>query len=124
VDHVGWNTKLVDGQWVPTFPNARYLFARPEYHHWSTTEAASYDGDAIMQDSVEPVVLAGLADLVPVDHVVTDGIRFEPTLGHTSGHVSIVLESKGARAIITGDMCHTPVQWVGLGTRTSTECSK
>ncbi|KAI9028715.1 putative metallo-beta-lactamase superfamily protein [Hyaloraphidium curvatum] len=110
VDHVGWNTKLENGRWVPTFPNARYLFARPEYEHWSRTDKGSYDGENIMADSVEPVVKAGLVDMVPVDHVVADGIRFEPTVGHTPGHISVVIESKGARAVVTGDMTHTPVQ--------------
>jgi glyoxylase-like metal-dependent hydrolase (beta-lactamase superfamily II) len=108
VDHVGWNTRLVDGKWVPTFPNARYLFARPEYEHWKATPDAS--GDDIFGDSVAPIVEAGLADLVAVDHEVCDEIRFEPTQGHTPGHISVVIESQGQRAVITGDMIHTPIQ--------------
>lgn len=111
VDHVGWNTRLVNGKWVATFPNARYLFCRPEYDHWSNTDKHSYDGQNIMQDSVQPIVDAGLADLVPINHVVCEGVRFEPTVGHTPGHVSVVIESGGARAVVTGDMTHTPVQF-------------
>ena len=33
-DHVGWNTRLDNGSWVPTFPNARYVMARREFEHW------------------------------------------------------------------------------------------
>lgn len=108
VDHVGWNTMLVDGRWVPTFPNARYLFASPEYEHWKVTPDRT--GDEYFADSVTPITDAGLADLVPVDHEVCPGVRFESTPGHTPGHVSVVIESAGKRAIITGDMMHTPVQ--------------
>jgi glyoxylase-like metal-dependent hydrolase (beta-lactamase superfamily II) len=108
VDHVGWNTRLEDGRWVPTFPRARYLFARREWEHWT---AENEDGTRrIMADSVAPVLDAGLADLVPMDHQVTDEIRLEPTPGHTPGHVSVRLASRGADAVITGDLMHHPVQ--------------
>ena len=108
VDHVGWNTTLVDGRWVPTFPNARYLFAAPEFDYW---QATSYpDGDDIFGDSVAPIVDAGRADVVPIAHRVDTGVRFDPTPGHTPGHVSVVIESQGQQAVITGDMIHTPLQ--------------
>jgi glyoxylase-like metal-dependent hydrolase (beta-lactamase superfamily II) len=113
VDHVGWNTTLVDGQWVPTFPNARYVFARPELEYW---QATSYpEGDDIFGDSVAPVLAAGRADLVPVDHRIDGGIRLDSTPGHTPGHVSVVVESEGQQAVITGDMIHTPVQIAEIG---------
>src|SRR5258705_11401357 len=108
VDHVGWNTRLDNGRWVPTFPRARYLFARREWEHWTSEED---DGTRrIMADSVAPVLDAGLAELVPMDHHVTDEIRLEPTPGHTPGHVSVRLASRGADAVITGDLMHHPVQ--------------
>ncbi len=108
VDHVGWNTTLVDGRWEPTFPNARYIFATPEFEYW---QATSYpDGDDIFGDSVAPIVAAGRADLVPIDHRVDGSIRLDPTPGHTPGHVSVVVESQGQQAVITGDMIHTPIQ--------------
>jgi len=108
VDHVGWNTMLVDGEWVPTFPNARYLIGEREYAHWSQES----DGETpqIIADSVAPIFAAGLADLVPMDHRLSAEIRLMPTTGHTPGHVSVVIESGGARAIITGDMMHHPCQ--------------
>ena len=109
VDHVGWNTALVDGAWRPTFPTARYLLARPEFEYWQAT--AYPDDDDVFGDSVAPVHDAGLVDLVAVDHVVDGGsIRFDSTPGHTPGHVSVVVESAGERAVITGDMIHTPIQ--------------
>ena len=108
VDHVGWNTMLEGDAWVPTFPNARYLMARPEYEHWSTDEDKVF-GD-VFGDSVKPVFDAGLVDLVACDHIVTDEIRFEPTPGHTPGHCSVSISSRGAEAIITGDLMHHPSQ--------------
>jgi glyoxylase-like metal-dependent hydrolase (beta-lactamase superfamily II) len=106
-DHVGWNTMLVDGKWVPTFPNAKYLFGREEYEHWTSgVEDINVDLDL----SVEPIVEAGLHQLVEIDHVLTPEISLESTPGHTPGHVSVRIESEGARAVITGDMVHHPVQ--------------
>jgi glyoxylase-like metal-dependent hydrolase (beta-lactamase superfamily II) len=83
VDHVGWNTMLVDGQWVPTFPKARYLFGRVEYEHWSTqTERA--DMLPVFADSIRPIFERGLADLVEWDHQICPEIRLMPSRGHTS----------------------------------------
>jgi glyoxylase-like metal-dependent hydrolase (beta-lactamase superfamily II) len=108
VDHVGWNTRLVDGRWVPTFPNARYVLAAPEVDYWSKTV---YPGDdPIFADSVAPILDHGLGDLTTVDHQVCAGVRLDSTPGHTPGHVSVVVESGGERAVITGDMIHTPLQ--------------
>jgi glyoxylase-like metal-dependent hydrolase (beta-lactamase superfamily II) len=113
VDHVGWNTTLVDGRWVPTFPNARYVFAAPEFEYWQAMTYA--DGDDVFGDSVAPIVDAGRADLVSVGHQVDTGVRFDPTPGHTPGHVSVVVESQGQQAVITGDMIHTPIQIADIG---------
>jgi glyoxylase-like metal-dependent hydrolase (beta-lactamase superfamily II) len=108
-DHVGWNTMLVDGEWVPTFPNARYLLCRDEWEHWDAEGAGGYA--STIDDAVRPVVDAGLADLVPSDHRVTDEIRLEATPGHTPGHVAVHVESGGRHALITGDLAHHPVQF-------------
>lgn len=106
-DHVGWNTRLVDGKWVVTFTNARYLIGRVEWEHWSVT-----DGDySNVGDTVRPVVESGAADLVEVDHQICPQVRLVPTPGHTPGHVSVVIESAGERAVITGDMAHHPIQF-------------
>ncbi len=109
VDHVGWNTMWRDGAWVPTFPNARYLFGRQEFDHWASTDDTATYGD-VMGDSVQPVVDAGLADMVEPDHALTAEVRLEATPGHTPGHNSIRISSGGERAIITGDMVHHPIQ--------------
>jgi len=108
VDHVGWNTRLVDGQWVPTFPNARYLFVQAEYDYW---RAEPQDYGPVFEDSVQPIMDAGLADLVGPDHRINDEVWFESTPGHTPGHVSVIIESAGERAVITGDMIHHPLQF-------------
>ncbi len=108
VDHVGWNTMLVDGEWVPTFPNARYLFGRVEWEHWSQHDGEGYG--PVIDDSVRPIVDAGLADLFEMDQQLTDELRAEPTPGHSIGHTSLWLESAGERALITGDFLHHPCQ--------------
>ncbi len=109
VDHVGWNTRWVDGKWIPTFPHARYLLARPEWEHWSADPDRA--NQVILADSVRPVFDAGLVDLVEVDHAVDATIRLEPTPGHTPGHVSVHVRSRGEQAIITGDLVHHPAQF-------------
>ena len=98
VDHVGWNTMLVDGKWQPTFPNARYLIGAKEWEHWSSQNANQRRGDDILGDSVRPVFDAGLADLVEMDHAVGDGVWLEPTPGHTPGHVSVRISSRDSDA--------------------------
>ncbi|MEZ5377525.1 MAG: MBL fold metallo-hydrolase [Acidimicrobiales bacterium] len=108
VDHVGWNTRLVDGEFVPTFPNARYLFGEIEWAHWSASEDS--DDVVLMGDSVRPIFDAGLVDLVATDHVLMPEVTLEPTPGHTPGHVSVRLRSAGAEAVITGDLSHHPCQ--------------
>lgn len=107
VDHVGWNTRLVEGAWQPTFTNAKYLFAETEYEHWRR-EPQEYG--PVFEDSVAPIMDAGLAQLVGGDHQVTDEVRLEPTPGHTPGHVSVHITSRGEEAVITGDMIHHPCQ--------------
>jgi glyoxylase-like metal-dependent hydrolase (beta-lactamase superfamily II) len=107
VDHVGWNTVLRDGRWVPTFPEARYYLSRADVEYWSTTP--SKDGD-LFGDSVRPVIAAGLADLIDPPFAITDEVVIVPTPGHSPGHVSILIQSGGAEAVITGDVIHHPVQ--------------
>jgi glyoxylase-like metal-dependent hydrolase (beta-lactamase superfamily II) len=110
-DHVGWNTHLVDGRWVPTFPQARYLFSRKEYDHWlMLRETGGYHGINHLSDAVDPVIEAGLVDFIPDDHALSDEIRLFPTPGHTPGHVSVHISSQGQEAVITGDMMHHPIQ--------------
>lgn len=111
-DHVGWNTRSVGDSWVPTFPNARYLFCRAEYDGW---QAESSPFAPNLPDTVVPIIDAGLADLIDPDHRVTGSVRFVPTPGHSPGHMSVLIESGGHRALITGDMAHHPVQWAEPG---------
>jgi glyoxylase-like metal-dependent hydrolase (beta-lactamase superfamily II) len=113
VDHVGWNTQLKDGKWVPTFPNAKYLFAQKEWEFWKSEYESGGDhaaDDGSIADSVLPIVEAGKAELVAGDHSIDDEMHLEPSPGHTPGHVCLHLTSGGKRAIMTGDMMHHPVQ--------------
>ncbi len=107
VDHIGWNTMLVDGRWQPTFSNARYLYAKDE---WAHNEAINPPETEFI-DSVKPVADAGLVDLVEHTHQVTSEVCLEPTPGHTIGHVSVHIRSQGEEAVITGDMTHHPCQF-------------
>ncbi|HEY8003284.1 MAG TPA: MBL fold metallo-hydrolase [Phenylobacterium sp.] len=112
VDHVGWNTMLVDGAWRPTFPNARYLLGRAEFDYWRGEDEGREDlSRSPFHDSVKPVFDAGLVDLVETDHRICEEVSFEPTLGHTPGHVSVRIRSRGEEALITGDFIHHPCQF-------------
>ncbi len=104
VDHVGWNTRLENGQWVPTFRNARYLFPNGDNDHY-----AANPGDAYTE-SVLPVIAAGQAEFVDGTHEVVAGVSLWPTPGHTPGHSSVLIESGGKRAVITGDAIHSTAQ--------------
>ncbi len=114
IDHAGWNTRLVDGRWVPTFPNAKYVFAREEYEFWEQREESGEEGlvPNIFADSVLPVMEAGQAELVDMDYQFDDGLWFEPAPGHTKGNVAINLQSGQASAVLSGDVVHHPLQLI------------
>ena len=104
LDHCGWNTRLVDGRWVPTFPNAKYILSKGEY---AASEAA---GTAVFVENILPVMEAGQAQLVDNDFALDDEIWLTPTPGHTANHVAVNIASQGARAVMTGDLIHHPLQ--------------
>jgi glyoxylase-like metal-dependent hydrolase (beta-lactamase superfamily II) len=108
VDHVGWNTRLQNGRWVPTFPNARYLFSKTELDFW----LAENDRAPVAQivDSVIPIVEAKRCDLVTSDHALDDLVALIPTPGHTIDHYAVTLGRGGRDAVITGDLIHSPLQ--------------
>ena len=108
VDHVGWNTRLENGRWVPTFPKARYIFARQEFDHWSAQNAKTEVPPFV--DSVLPVVEAGRHELVGNDHAIGDHVRILPTPGHTPGHIAITMGRGKDDAVFSGDLMHSPLQ--------------
>ncbi len=116
-DHVGWNTRLEDGRWVPTFPNARYIFGKQDYDHWAAQQDVAPHREAF-DDSVLPVVQAGLADIVDVAGAtsafleVGDGVWLEPAFGHSPGCCSIHAKAGGEAAVFWGDIVHHPVQLI------------
>ncbi len=114
VDHAGWNTQLINGRWVPTFPNAKYIFARTEYEFWERRHLDGSEGPVpnVYDDSILPVMQAGQAVLVDADHQIDDGLWFEPAPGHTPGNVVVNLQSQGATGVLTGDVMHHPLQLI------------
>ncbi|MBT5047344.1 MAG: MBL fold metallo-hydrolase [Rhodospirillaceae bacterium] len=113
-DHVGWNTRLVDGGWVPTFPNAEYLFAETEYNFWMAQQARSDERlmHGSYDDSVLPVMESGQAKLVASDYEIETGICFEPAVGHTPGTIVLNVEGGSSHAMVCGDVMHHPAQVV------------
>ena len=128
VDHVGWNTVLVDGSWVPTFKNARYLVSDEEWNHWLQDEEEQ-DHEKIAEQSIKPVVDAGLMEQVPMTYQVSPEVCLKPTPGHTPGHVCVHIKAAGEEAIITGDCIHHPAQlarvhWCSLADNDPTHARK
>ncbi|MGH7334701.1 MAG: MBL fold metallo-hydrolase [Candidatus Rokuibacteriota bacterium] len=110
VDHVGWNTRLVNGRWVPTFPRATYIFVGEEWEFWKHESETGKDGSGCIDDSVLPIVRAGQAKLVESDYTVDEYLRFEPWHGHTPGHAAIRLQTPAGTAVFAGDLMHRVVQ--------------
>jgi glyoxylase-like metal-dependent hydrolase (beta-lactamase superfamily II) len=113
LDHVGWNTTLVEGEWVPTFPNAKYLFPRADFEHWDPESGPGREDPInanVFADSVIPIVEAGLATLVDPGFVAAKGVTIEPAPGHSPAHSVVKVTSDGATGIFFGDLLHTPLQ--------------
>ena len=110
VDHVGWNTKLENGRWVPTFPKAKYVFADRELAYWTEVEKKKPANAPWITDSVLPIVAAKREEVVKSDHAFSDIVKLLPTPGHTIDHFSVQVGKPGADAVITGDMIHSPLQ--------------
>jgi glyoxylase-like metal-dependent hydrolase (beta-lactamase superfamily II) len=110
VDHVGWNTRLDNGRWVPTFPKARYLFAERELEFWTQKEREDPANLPWITDSVLPIVAAKRAETVKSDHRLDDLVELVPSPGHTIDHFSVRVGKSGQDAFLTGDMIHSPLQ--------------
>jgi glyoxylase-like metal-dependent hydrolase (beta-lactamase superfamily II) len=112
-DHVGWNTQQRDGRWVPTFPNARYLFSKPDFDYFHQLDADPKEGPAELgtfRECVLPIVEAGRADLVTGPHRLNDHIEITAAPGHSPGHFVFWLENGGQRAAFIGDVLHHLLQ--------------
>ena len=113
IDHVGWNTKLENGQWVPTFPNAKYVMSRVERDFHDPQRGAKEKPEGVnlpFIDSVQPILDAGLAQLVEGNEKLFDGIELVPIPGHTPGMMAIKVRSGGDEALFAGDIAHQPIQ--------------
>lgn len=127
-DHVGWNTRLSNGQWVPTFPNAEYIWSAKEFAYFKELNEKNTLPTTPFLDSIQPVFHAGLARLVDMDHVIVgdkdDGVWMEPATGHTPGHVTIHVKGGGTEAIMTGDIIHHPILFLEPGLATQHDVNK
>jgi len=110
VDHVGWNTRLENGRWVPTFPKAKYVMADRELAHWTQKEKDDPASVPWITDSVLPIVEAKRAQIVRSDFALNESVEFVPTPGHSIDHYSVLVGQPGQDALITGDMIHSPLQ--------------
>ena len=110
VDHVGWNTRLENGRWVPTFPKARYLFSKKEYEFWTGPNVPAGFAPDPIKESVLPIIEANKAELVTSDHALNDHIRLSPTPGHTPDHFAVCAGKGADQAVFTGDLIHSPIQ--------------
>jgi glyoxylase-like metal-dependent hydrolase (beta-lactamase superfamily II) len=111
-DHVGWNTQLRDGRWVPTFPNAQYLFSDREDARWNPQRNAAIPPArrVLYEDSVLPVIEAGLARLIEGEHAIDDSLQVQPAPGHTPGQVVLRLDSNDKRGLFCADVLHSAIQ--------------
>jgi glyoxylase-like metal-dependent hydrolase (beta-lactamase superfamily II) len=109
-DHVGWNTRLDNGRWVPTFPKAKYVMADRELAHWTQRAKDNPASVPWITDSVLPIVAAKREQIVKSDFAFSEQVRLVPTPGHTIDHFSVLAGRAGADALITGDMIHSPLQ--------------
>ncbi len=122
-DHVGWNTQLVNGKWVPTFPQARYLFGKKEFDHWEhLRDTGGYHDFDHLHDAIDPVIEAGLVDFIGPDFRITDEVSLFPTPGHTPGHVSVLIRvaRQEGRDHRRHDASPDPARRPGRATATST----
>ena len=110
VDHVGWNTRLDNGRWVPTFPNARYVMSDRELAFWTQQQKEKPAEVPWITDSVLPIVEAKREQVVKSDFALNEAVRFIPTPGHTIDHYSVLVGKPGHDALIAGDMIHSPIQ--------------
>lgn len=120
-DHVGWNTTLRDGEWIPTFPNARYVLNSTDVDYWNPVNGhvkravvagltADYGNQNMFEDSVAPILQEGLADLWDGSHVIDENLRLDVQAGHTPGSAVLTVQSGSDRAVLVGDLVHSPVQ--------------
>jgi glyoxylase-like metal-dependent hydrolase (beta-lactamase superfamily II) len=113
VDHCGWNTRLRNGKWVPTFPNARYIFSKAEYDQWNPADPTYHKAEVnanVFDDSVLPIVERGMADMVSGIHTLNGRLRIEPAPGHTFGQIVVKAEAGAAKGVFCGDVLHHPLQ--------------
>ena len=110
LDHIGWNTHLVDGRWVPTFPNAKYVVSKTEFELLMEVEAQDGDNPNIIEDTIRPIIDSGQWLVIEGEYQLSEELFIEPSPGHTPGHVRLRLKASDGDALFTGDIIHYPIQ--------------
>ena len=117
IDHVGWNTRWDGERWIPTFPNARYIFTEIDRQYWdprnpsyAPSTAGRNMAQGVFEDSVQPILDAGLAGTIASNAIIDDYFSVIPAPGHSPGQVAIKLVSDGEGLLFSGDVLHHPAQ--------------
>jgi glyoxylase-like metal-dependent hydrolase (beta-lactamase superfamily II) len=130
-DHVGWNTRWLEGRWVPTFPNAEYVIPRADHDYFdpgagrlraprTEDEARRFAGiRLVFEDSIAPLAGTGQLSLWSEHLDLGGGVRLQSTPGHTPGSAVVWLEEVDQRAVFVGDLLHSPAQVARPGDRVS-----
>jgi len=110
IDHVGWNTRLIDGRWVPTFKNAKYIASRTEFERITGEQKDLPDNQNMILDTIQPIIDSNQWLLIDTPYHVSDELLIEASPGHTAGHTHLKLVTKGGKAVFVGDIVHHPIQ--------------
>ncbi|MCG3776063.1 MAG: N-acyl homoserine lactonase AiiA [Nitrospira sp.] len=115
-DHMGWNTRPSEKGPVPTFPNARYLFQKEDWDHFT---APAFLNDpaprnpsqaAMIRNAVLPLEHTGLMEIIGPEYKVTDEVTLLHTPGHTPGSITVLVQSRDQAALLIGDAAHHPAE--------------
>jgi glyoxylase-like metal-dependent hydrolase (beta-lactamase superfamily II) len=112
-DHVGWNLQQDGGQYRPTFPRARYVAHRADwdtFHRVEVQQQLANIAPGYVEQTLTPLEPLGVLDLVEGDHILSEEVTALHTPGHTPGSMSLLVASRGERAILVGDAFGHPAQ--------------
>ncbi|MFC7398688.1 MBL fold metallo-hydrolase [Chelatococcus sp. GCM10030263] len=113
VDHVGWNTRLDGDNWVPMFPKADYVVSATELEVRDPKRGAAARPPGswnTYNDSVLPILEAGLARIVGGTEMLLPGVELVPIPGHAPGQMGVKARSGGQEALFIADVMHSPIQ--------------
>ncbi|MGA8073374.1 MAG: MBL fold metallo-hydrolase [Candidatus Acidiferrales bacterium] len=113
-DHCGWNTRMVDGRAVPTFPNARYVVQLGELEH--AKRPNERDQASYMSDNFLPIEATGQWMLLEGDREIVPGVEVIRVPGHNADMQCVRLSGGGKTAFCFVDLvpttAHLPFPWI------------